>query len=171
MKTKNMIYSGVLIALAMLIGYIEQNIPINIGIPGVKLGLANAVTIVALCVLGKKEAILITELRIILMAFMFGKIFAMIFSISGSILSLLVMLFLKRTQKFSNIGISVSGAVMHNVGQIIAAAILLHTKAILYYLPVLIIAGVIAGIIIGIMSQIIIERINKYQNGSEEWKD
>lgn len=168
MKTKNVVYCGVLIAVAMLIGYIEQNLPLNIGIPGVKLGLANAVTIVALSVLGKKEAILITELRVLLATFMFGKIFAMVFSIAGSVLSLVAMLLLKKTGKFSNIGISVAGGVMHNVGQIIAAAILLHTKAIIYYLPILIIAGVVAGIIIGILSQTIIIRINTYQNRSAE---
>ncbi len=164
LRTKNVVYCGVLIAVAMLIGYVEQNLPLNIGIPGVKLGLANAVTIVALSILGKKEAILITELRVLLTAFMFGKIFAMVFSIAGSVLSLVAMLCLKKTGKFSNVGVSVVGGVMHNVGQIIAAAILLHTKAIIYYLPILIVAGVVSGIIIGILSQTIIARINTYQN-------
>ncbi|MFA9379072.1 MAG: Gx transporter family protein [Lachnotalea sp.] len=168
MKTKNIVYCGVLIAVAMLAGYIEQSLPINIGIPGVKIGFANAVTIVALSVLGKKEAILITLLRIILSAFMFGKLFAMIFSIVGAVLSLVSMLGLKKTGKFSNVGISVSGGVSHNVGQIIAAAILLHTKAIIYYLPVLIIAGVVSGIVIGMISQIIIARVNTFQIRSTE---
>lgn len=166
MKTKNIVYCGVLIAAAMLIGYIEQMLPLSIGIPGVKLGLANAVTIVALTVLGKKEAVLITLVRIILSAFLFGKLFAMIFSIAGAFMSLCAMLLLKKTGKFSNIGISVAGGVLHNVGQIIAAAIVLHTNAIIYYLPVLIIAGVVAGIIIGMISQTIIVRLNIYQNRS-----
>jgi heptaprenyl diphosphate synthase len=168
MKTKNIVYSGIFIGIAMLAGYIEHTLPINIGIPGVKLGLANAATIIAMSVLGKKEAVLITELRIILTIFLFGKLFAMIFSISGSVLSLIAMILLKKTKKFSNVGISVAGGVMHNIGQITAAAILLHTKAIIYYLPVLIIAGVAAGIIIGILSQIIINRVNTFQNRSTE---
>jgi heptaprenyl diphosphate synthase len=166
MKTRDIVSCGMLIGVAMLAGYIEQTFPINMAVPGIKLGLANSATIIALSVLGKKEAILITELRIILTTFMFGKLFAMIFSITGSVLSLLVMLLLKKTNKFSNVGISVSGAVMHNVGQIIAAAVLLHTKAIIYYLPVLFLSGIIAGIIIGIISQIIIDRVNVFQNRS-----
>lgn len=168
MKTKNVVYCGVLIATAMLIGYVEQSLPLNIGIPGVKLGLANAVTIVALSFLGKKEAILITILRIILSALLFGKLFAMIFSIAGAVLSLGIMLLLKKTDKFSNVGISISGGVMHNVGQIVAAVILLRTKAIIYYLPVLIIAGVVSGIVIGMLSEIILTRINTYKSRSIE---
>jgi heptaprenyl diphosphate synthase len=168
MKTKNIVYCGVFIALAMLVGYVEQSFPLNIGIPGVKIGLANAVTIVALSFLGKKEAVLITILRIILSALLFGKLFAMIFSIAGAGLSLGTMLLLKKTDKFSNVGISISGGVMHNIGQIVAAAILLHTKAIIYYLPVLIIAGIVSGLIIGILSQIILTRINTYKSRSIE---
>jgi heptaprenyl diphosphate synthase len=167
MRIKNVIYSGVLIALALILGYVEQSLPLNIGVPGVKLGLANAVTIIALCVLGKKEAVLVTELRIILLAFMFGKIFAMIFSIAGSVFSLVAMLLLKRTGKFSNVGISVAGGVMHNVGQILAAAVVLHTKAIVYYLPVLVVSGVVAGVAIGILSELIIRRIQIYQRADK----
>lgn len=152
---------GLLIALAFIFSYIEFLIPINFGVPGIKLGLANLVVIVTLYISGIPAAFAISILRIILNAFTFGNVAAMIYSLAGGLLSLGVMIIAKKTGKLSTLGVSVLGGVFHNVGQIIVAIIVLETSRLVYYLPVLIISGMVAGIVIGIIAAQIIKRLPK----------
>jgi len=152
---------GLLIALAMVLSYVEFLIPFSVAVPGVKLGLANIVVVFALYKLGKVEAFVISILRVLLMTFMFGNAFALIYSLSGAILSFAVMLLLLKTGRFSPVGVGIGGGVSHNIGQILCAMALLETKQIIYYLPVLFISGTIAGIAIGVISGILIERIKQ----------
>lgn len=158
-SAKKTAFYGLFLALALVAGYVERLLPINLGIPGVKLGLANAVTMVLLYTVGIREAAGISVIRILLTGMLFGNGFAMVYSGAGAVCSLGIMLLLKRTNKFSCVGISVAGGVFHNLGQIIVAALVLETQALLYYLPVLILSGLAAGIIIGILSGIVIRRI------------
>ena len=151
MSAKKTAFYGMFLALALVAGYIEQLIPINLGIPGVKLGLANIVTMLLLYIVGVPAACLISVLRILLSGFLFG---------SGLAMSMLVMALLKKTKKFSSVGVSVAGGIFHNVGQIIVAMIVLETKALAYYLPILILSGLVAGILIGILSGILTKRLN-----------
>ena len=160
MSAKKTAFYGMFLALALVAGYIEQLIPVNLGVPGVKLGLANIVTMLLLYIAGVPAACLISALRLLLSGFLFGSGFAMVYSAAGAAMSMLVMAFLKKTKKFSSVGVSVAGGIFHNVGQIIVAMLVLETKALAYYLPILILSGLAAGILIGILSGILTKRLN-----------
>ena len=152
-------YWGVFLALALVCSYVESLIPISFGIPGVKLGLTNIVVILMLYTIGAKDAILISVLRIILAGFMFGNAFSIIYSLAGGILSFVVMLLLKNTGKLKILSISTAGGISHNVGQLIVAALVVENYNILFYVPVLIIAGIITGFLIGLLAGEIVLRI------------
>ena len=158
MKTKKVATLGLTIALAMIMSYIEALVPLSFTVPGIKMGLANIVIIFVLYKIGTKEAILVSLIRVILVSLLFSNAMAMAYSIAGAVLSLLVMWILKKTDKFSVIGVSVAGGIMHNVGQIIMAVILLGTEQIALYLPVLIITGTATGVVIGIVAGLVINR-------------
>lgn len=149
---------GLTIALAMIMSYIEALVPLSFAVPGIKMGLANIVIIFVLYKIGTKEAILVSIIRVILVSLLFSNVMAMAYSIAGAVLSLSVMWFLKKTDKFSFVGVSIAGGIMHNVGQIIMAVILLGTEQIALYLPVLIITGTATGVVIGIVSGLVINR-------------
>ena len=149
---------GLTIALAMIMSYIEALVPISFAVPGIKMGLANIVIIFVLYKIGTKEAILVSLIRVILVSLLFSNVMAMAYSIAGAVLSLSVMWLLKKTDKFSFVGVSIAGGIMHNVGQIIMAVILLGTEQIALYLPVLIITGTLTGVVIGIVSGLVINR-------------
>ncbi len=151
---------AVFTSLALIFGYIEAVIPLNFGIPGVKLGLANIVTVTALYYFGVKEAVGISLIRVLLIGLLFGNAMSLIYSLSGAAFSLAVMILCKKL-KLSTIGVSAMGGVFHNIGQLIAAAVMLNTSALLYYYPVLFISGLVTGIVIGVVSDQIIKRIRK----------
>lgn len=151
---------AVFTSLALIFGYVEALIPFNFGIPGVKLGLANIVTVTALYYFGVKEAVGIFLIRVLLIGLLFGNAMSLIYSLSGAVLSLAVMILCKKL-KLSVIGVSAMGGVFHNVGQLIAAAIVLQSPTLMYYYPVLFISGLVTGIIIGIISNLIIKRLEK----------
>ena len=158
MKTKKVAMLGLTIALAMIMSYIEALVPLSFAVPGIKMGLANIVIIFVLYKIGTKEAILVSLIRVILVSLLFSNVMAMAYSIAGAVLSLSIMWLLKKTDKFSFIGVSIAGGIMHNVGQIIMAVILLGTEQIALYLPVLMITGTATGIVIGIVSGLVIKR-------------
>ncbi len=160
MKTKKVAFYGLFLALALVASYLERLIPINLGIPGVKMGLANIVTMVMLYCVGWKAAVLISLARILLSGILFGSGFAMVYSAAGAALSILVMILLKKTKFFGCLGVSVAGGVFHNVGQILVAIAVLETTSLGYYLPVLIISGLAAGILVGILSGWLIKRLD-----------
>lgn len=159
MRTKKVAYLGLLIALAFVFSYIEFLIPVNIGVPGAKLGLANLVIIVALYTLGERNAFFLSVVRIVLVGFTFANVASMIYSLAGGILSYVVMALAKKTKMLSMTGVSVLGGVFHNVGQIIVAILVLETASLIYYLPVLLIAGITSGIVIGILGAMVTKRI------------
>lgn len=147
---KRVAITGVMTALGIVLGWLESLVPLTFGIPGVKLGIANLVTLLILYRLSWKEAIVVSILRIALSCILFGNPVTGIYSLAGAMLSLLVMLLLKKWNWFSIAGVSAAGGVAHNIGQLLAAWVLLGTTAILYYLPVLLAAGVISGVLIGL---------------------
>ena len=151
---------GLTIALAMIMSYIEALVPLSFAVPGIKMGLANIVIIFVLYKIGTKEAILVSLIRVILVSLLFSNVMAMWYSLAGAVLSLAVMWALKKTDKFSVTGVSVAGGIMHNVGQILTAMILLETQQIIVYLPVLLITGTATGIVIGIVAGLVIKRFN-----------
>ena len=150
---------GMLIALAFLLSYVETLIPFSLGIPGIKLGLANLVVLVALYTLGEKSAFVISMVRILLVGLTFASFSVMLYSLAGGILSFLCMLFGRRYTKLSTAGISILGGVAHNLGQLLLAAVVLNTGALLYYFPALLVAGTVAGLVIGLLGGILVRRI------------
>ena len=152
-------YFGVFTALALIFSYIETLIPFNFGIPGVKLGLANLIIVIALYKMKVSEAYMLSVVRVLLSGFIFGNYFSIIYSLAGGLLSLTTMALLKKKDGFSLLGISVAGGVMHNVGQLIVAMIVVETFSVIYYVPVLLVSGIVTGLLIGIASAEMIKRL------------
>ena len=147
---------ALLAALALIFSYVEAIIPYNPGIPGVKLGIANVVTVVALYKFGWKEAASVSVIRIIIAGLLFNGIFGMLYSLSGALLSLIGMAALKKTGLFSVIGVSMAAGVLHNLGQLLTAAALIEDLRMFFYFPVLLFSGIAAGILVGIISAMIL---------------
>ena len=159
METRKIARMGLLVALSMILSYVESLIPAFVAVPGVKVGLANIVVIFALYTLGPIEAPIVSLLRVILSSFLFGSVLSLLYSLSGALLSLGGMILMKKLKIFSTTVVSVTGGVLHNVGQILVACLVLETDVLLYYLPVLILSGVITGAVIGIIASLVIKRL------------
>ena len=152
-------YFGVFTALALIFSYVETLIPVNFGIQGVKLGLANLVIVIAIYKMKLSDAFLLSVVRVVLSGFIFGNYFSILYSLSGGVLSLAVMALLKRAGGFSVIGISIAGGIAHNIVQLIVAMLVVETFRVAYYLPVLLLAGMLAGSVIGIAANEMLERL------------
>ena len=161
MKTRKIAYLGVFLALALILSYVESLIPFYFGIPCVKLGLTNLIVVVMLYCTGTKEAFGVSVARILLAGFLFGNLFSILYSLAGGVLSFIVMCLLKKTGRFHVISVSVTGGISHNLGQLIAAAFVVETYDIFYYMPFLLIAGVATGFVIGMLAQEFILRFEK----------
>lgn len=150
---------GVFTALALIFSYVELLIPINFGIPGAKLGLANLMTVLVLYKMGTKEALALSVTRIILSGFMFGNLFGILYSLAGGLLSFLVMVLLKRSDWLSVVGVSIGGGTAHNIGQLLVSMVVVQTYQVGYYLPVLLVAGEVTGLLIGLVAKEVLKRI------------
>lgn len=157
MKNKVAVF-GVFTSLALILSYVELLIPINFGIPGMKLGLANLLVVILLYKGCPRDALLLSVIRILLSGLIFGNMFSIFYSLGGGLLSLAVMVFLKKTGQFTVAGISIGGGASHNVGQLLVAMFVVQTYQVGYYHPVLLIAGVITGAVIGILSAEVLKR-------------
>lgn len=161
MKTRNLAWMGMMVAVAFVLSYIEAMLPISFGIPGIKLGLSNIVVMLCLYEGSLKQTFGIAIVRIILVGLTFGNLSMMLYSLAGGLFSLLVMTLLKKSGRFSVYGVSLMGGVMHNVGQILVAVVILQQKGLLlYYLPFLLVAGCVSGIGIGIIAAVLIKRLH-----------
>ena len=158
-STKKITTLALTVSLALILSFIESRIPAFVAVPGVKVGLANIAVIFTLYKLGIKEAITISLVRVVLVSILFGNPISLIYSIAGAILSLTVMILLKHLTPLREVAVSVTGGVMHNVGQITVASIILDTNVVTYYLPFLILSGTLAGIAVGTVSAILIKKI------------
>lgn len=152
-------FFGVFTALALIFSYVETLIPLNFGIPGIKLGLANLLIVILLYKRDAKEALLLSIVRILLAGFLFGSMFSILYSLAGGILSLLVMALLKKSRKFSVMGVSIAGGVSHNLGQLVVAMAAVETYRVGYYFPVLLTAGMITGMLIGVIANEVLKRL------------
>ena len=161
-KVKNIAFYGMMIALALIFSYIETFIPVSafIPIPGVKLGLVNIVVIFALYTMKNRDAFIISIIRVVISGFLFGNLTTIVYSLAGGLLSLIVMIILKKT-KLSMIGVSMVGGVCHNIGQLGVAVILTETIRIAYYVPVLLVSGMITGLLMGFVAKLIVDRVDK----------
>lgn len=158
--SKKIAVTALFTSFGIVLSYIETFIPV-IGIPGVKLGLANLVIVIALYLLSAREALLINFIRILLVGFMFANVFSIIYSLAGAVFSFIVMV-LVRKMNFSIVTVGILGGVFHNIGQILVACFVVETYSVFSYVPVLMISGMITGAIIGILSFVIEKRVGKY---------
>ena len=154
--------SAMFVCLALIFSYVEVLIPFSVGIPGVKLGLANLVIIIALYEMNFRYAFAINAIRIVLAGLLFGGLFGVMYSAAGGLLSIVTMWALKKTGLFSMIGVSMAGGFSHNLGQLIVAALLVSNFKMFVYFPVLVFSGIASGILIGVVSFIIDGKLPKY---------
>ena len=152
---------GILVALAFIASYIEVLIPFNFHVPGMKLGLAIIVVLSALYMGGAEAGITVSLIRIILVGLTFGNPYSAIYGLSGGILSFISMFLLKQTDFFGVLGVSMAGGVMHNLGQLLCAMVLLRLPAVFSYLSYLMFIGIITGGLIGIVVEEILKRVKK----------
>ena len=160
-NTKKIAILGVVSAFAAILSYIEVLVSFGFFIPGVKLGLANLAVLIVMYIYGNKDALLVNIVRIIIVGLLFSNMFSILFSISGAMISYIVMILLKKIDIFSTIGVSVAGGVAHNVGQLFIAIFIIESHSVINYLPVLMFAGIICGLVIGIVAIIIIRYMNE----------
>ena len=158
-KTKRLAELAVFTTLAMILSYIESLIPFNFGIPGVKLGLSNLIALFALIRWGSGEAFTINIMRVLLTGFLFGNGFAILYSLSGALMSLVAMSLSHRAKAFSVMGIGVTGGIFHNIGQLIIACLTVADLKIMFYLPVLIVSGAVTGLIVGFLAGEMLKRL------------
>lgn len=161
MTAKKVAQLGVLTTLALVLSYVESLIPVFVGIPGIKLGLANLVIVFILYRMSVKDALLVSVMRILLAGFMFGNMMSILFSLAGTAFSIGIMYLLKRIKGFSILGVSIAGACMHNLGQLCVAAFVVQTARLIYYFPVLMISGIVTGLLIGILVKLMLRYIPK----------
>lgn len=161
MSAKEISRLGMMTTLALILSYLESLIPIFVGIPGVKLGLANLVIVFLLYRMKIQDAILVSVMRILLSGFMFGNMMSIIFSLVGSIFSIGAMCLFKRWKGFSIVGVSIAGGCAHNFGQLCVAAFVVQTSRIIYYFPILMISGILTGFVIGVLLQSTLKYIPK----------
>ncbi len=160
-RTGKIALLAMLVAAAFVLAYLESLIPTFIAVPGMKLGLTNIVVLVALYKLGWKEALIINVIRIVLVGFTFGNMFSLMYSLAGGLLSGIGMIVLKNACGARLVSVSVVGALLHNLGQLIVAMIVLDSASLFYYLVVLWIAGAVAGTFLGLICVPIVKSIKK----------
>ncbi len=159
MNVKRMCTLAVSVSLAMVLSFLESLIPPLSAVPGVKLGLSNTVGLFLLYTLGIPAAIAVTLVRVVLSSLLFGSPVSMLYSLSGAVLSLAVMIGFKYLPLFSEIGVSIIGGVFHNIGQVLMAMLIMKSAAIAVYLPPLLISGVIAGALVGLLAGILVSKL------------
>ena len=161
-RNKKLANMAMLVALAMIFSYVESLIPINFGVPGMKLGVANLVTVTGLYFLEIPEVLAVSVLRVLLTGFLFGNGMSIIYSLAGAVVSLLAMVLVKKMDGISIVvGVSITGGVFHNIGQILVAMAVVENLKLIYYLPVLLVAGTVTGFVIGIVAGKILPVVKK----------
>ena len=153
---------ALLVAVGMILSYIESLVPPLVAVPGVKLGLSNIATVFALYALGVPSAVSVSLLRVCLSALLFGNSVSFIYSLSGAVLAILFMALLRKVGLFSAVGVSVVGGVAHNAGQVLAAVLVMENAAISYYLIPLAVSGTLAGVAVGIAAGILVVKLKKH---------
>jgi len=155
-------YLGVLLAFALILSYIESIIPINIGIPGIKLGLSNLAVILTIYMFRPSDGILICLLKSSLSCLLFGNMTMAMYSIFGALISCIIMLLVKKYIPLHIITVSAIGGVFHNLAQLCVGYFIIRSRGIFYYVPVLIISGLLFGMLIGYLGHLLLPYITKF---------
>ena len=159
-SAKRVALAGVCASLSIILGYVEMLIPFDIGIPGIKLGLANVAVLFVLICIDLRTAVAVSVLKVCVSSLLFGNFASFLYSFSGALLSLTAMALMKKSNRFGTVGISIIGGASHNIGQILAAVALTTEIRIALYLPVLLIAGTVTGALIGVLLEMILHRVS-----------
>lgn len=159
MKAKKITFLGLFTAVALVVSFLETLIPNIVPIPGFKLGLANFAILLVMYLYGFKEAVIVDFLRIVLAAVLFGSLFSFFYALSGAVLALAIEIIIKKSNKFSPVGVSLFGAVFHNLGQFILASFILKSFGIMYYLPLTLLFCILTGSINGYLVILLKDRI------------
>lgn len=160
MQNRKLVTMALFVTTALMLSYIESLFPFFFGVPGMKLGLANLAVVCVLYLYGWREAFMVNILRIILSGLLFGSMFSVLFSLGGALVSFTSMIAAKRLG-LSLYGVSMSGGVFHNVGQLLIAVFLVQTVEVGYYAPILLVAGLVTGFLIGLIGKELLRRIPK----------
>jgi len=156
-RTRMVALSALLVAVMLILGYIENLIPL--GMPGIKLGLSNSVLLLAIYWLGVPRAFILMGLKVFLSGFMFAGVNAMMYSLAGGLLSMIAMALLHLVPDISPMGVGAVGAVMHNVGQVGLAMIVIGNDGLVYYMGILVLVGLVTGIVTGYVSKLLMQRL------------
>ena len=160
-RTSYVVILGFMLALSLILSYVESLIPFPFGVPGMKLGLPNMAVVILIYRYGAKEGIVINVLRIILSGFLFGNLFGIMFSISGAFISFICMIIAKKSGLLDMRGVSVAGGLCHNIAQLLVAAFIVKTSGIMFYLPVLLVSGAVTGFLNGFIAEKLSIYLNK----------
>lgn len=161
-STKSIAFLGISASVALLLSYIEFLLPpLFAAVPGIKIGLPNVIIIFVLYAVGVKAAAGVSFVRLCVSSLLFGNPVMFAYSAAGAVLSFLIMIILKKTDKLSAVGVSVAGGVSHNLGQIFVAMLLLNTPQIAYYMIVLTVTGTVSGVFIGLCGAYLVKRLSK----------
>lgn len=166
-KVRSVCWYGMILALCLILSFVESQIPAFFAVPGIKLGLTNVVVLLALYQRGWKSALCVNGLRILLSSMLFGNAFALLYSVAGGLLSGFVMIVLKQTQRFNIVSVSAAGGTAHNVGQILMAMVVLGTGHLLWYLAVLWFSGLLSGGLIGVLGGELVKRMTAIMKSRE----
>ncbi len=162
MKTKKLTFLALCACIALILSYIESLMPpLFSSVPGIKMGLANIMIIFTLYRYGWRAAGAVSITRIILSALLFGNVWSLAYSICGGALSLVLMALLKKTDRFSYVGVSIVGGISHNAGQVLLAMIALRTREIGYYMIILSFSGIITGVLVGLVAALVLKYVKK----------
>lgn len=182
---------GLMLALALILSYVESLIPVSFGIPGIKLGLPNLIVLLLLydginhaadvekrsgtragklLTKGEREALLVNGLRVILSGFLFSNLYAILYALTGAAFSFAAMYLGRRTKRFSMVGVSVLGGVFHNIGQLLVAMAVVETFAVAYYVPFLLAAGTVTGALLGVVGRTLLPYLRRIEKEGEDRK-
>lgn len=156
-KVEQIAVVGMFAAFAAILSYIESLISFGFFIPGVKLGLANLAVVTVMYLYGNRNALIVNVIRIFIVGILFTNVFNILFSLAGAVFSFITMTFMKKTNIFSVLGVSVVGGVCHNIGQMLVAMVAIDSYSVIYYMPALLAAGVVTGVVIGVVSATILK--------------
>lgn len=160
-KTQRIALSGLLVALMLVLGYVESLLPVAAGIPGIKLGLSNGVLIFAVYMLGIPTAFVLMGLKVLLSGLMFGGVSAMMYAFAGGLVSMIFMALLSRVKGVHVVVVSMVGGLMHNVGQVGLAMVMLGTPKLMYYMAILMVVGLACGAVTGVCASSVMKHLKK----------
>lgn len=163
-KTKRITVLALCTSVALILSYVEFLLPaIFVSVPGIKMGLPNIAILLVLYRIGEKEAAAVSFVRLVISTMLFGNFTSFIYSLAGATLSLALMILLKKLDALSVVGVSVAGALMHNIGQVLVAMALMHTSEIGYYMIILAVTGVISGIFVGLCGAFVFKKLSRIE--------